>query len=110
MAQMAALAWLSLAFLVTSVIVGTTVTTLKTIVVWRSFRSLRHVVAGALEDILRKAADVENRVAKAGETAARLDAAVARLRGSTSRAEVLATAFGEVRASTRRTRGIVPRK
>jgi hypothetical protein len=110
MAQMGTLAWFALAFLATAVIVGTTVAILKTIRVWRSFRSLRHVVGGALEDILRKAADVESRVAKAGETAARLDAAVAQLRGSTSRAEVLATAFGEVRASTRRSRGIVPRK
>jgi hypothetical protein len=107
---MALLAWLALAFLVIAVIVGTTVTTLKTIRVWRSFRSLRGAVGGALDEILRKAADVENRVANAGDTAARLDAAVARLRGSTSRAEVLATAFGEVRASTRRARGIVPRK
>jgi hypothetical protein len=107
---MAILVWLALAFLVTAVIVGTTATTLKTIRVWRSFRSLRRAVAGALEEILRRAADVEDRLAKASDRAARLDAAVARLRGSTSRVEVLAAAFGEVRASTRRARGIVPRK
>jgi hypothetical protein len=107
---MPTLVWLALALLVISIIVGTTVTTLKTIRVWRSFRSLRHAVGGALEDILRKAADVENRLATAGDTAARLDGAVARLRRSTTTAGVLATAFGEVRASAGRARGIVPRK
>jgi hypothetical protein len=107
---MATVAWIGLALLLAAIVVGTTVTTMKTLRVWRSFRSLQRAIGGALDDILRKAADVENRVAQAGETAARLDAAVARLRGSTSRAEVLATAFGEVRASTRRARGVLPRK
>jgi len=107
---MATVAGIGLALLAVAVVIGSTVTILKTIRVWRSFRSLRRAVGGALEDILGKAADVENRLAGAGDTAARLDAAVARLRSSTSRAEVLATAFGEVRASAKRARGIVPRK
>jgi hypothetical protein len=107
---MATVAWIGLALLAAAFLIGSTVTILKTIRVWRSFRSLRRAVGSALEDISGKAADVENRLAAAGDTAARLDAAVARLRRSTSTAEVLATAFGEVRASAGRARRILPRK
>jgi hypothetical protein len=107
---MATVAWIGVALLAAGFVIGTTIISLKTIRLWRSFRSLRHAVGGALEDILRKAADVEARLAAAGDTAVRLDAAVARLRSSTSRAAVLATAFGEVRASARRARRVVPRK
>jgi hypothetical protein len=107
---MATVAWIGLALLAAAIVFGSTVITVKTFRLWRSFRSLQRAVADALGDIVRKATDVEDRLAGAGDSAARLDAAVARLRDSTSRAEVLATAFGELRASTRRARGVVPRK
>jgi hypothetical protein len=110
MAQMATVAWLSLAFVLVVVIVGLITTILRTIHTWRAFRSLKDALGGRLDDILRKTADMEARLAGAGERAARLEEALERLQRSRTRAMVLATAFGEVRASVGRVTGVVPKK
>jgi hypothetical protein len=53
---------------------------------------------------------MEERLAGAGERAARLDEALERLQRSRTRAAVLAAAFGEVRESVARVSAVVPKK
>jgi hypothetical protein len=102
--------WLALLLAVIVFVAGTTVTVVKTLRTWRGFRALTGAVGGRLDDILQKAADVERRLEAAGTTAERLDAAVARLKRSTTYGGVLAEALADVRASIGRVQASVPRK
>jgi hypothetical protein len=107
---MPTVAWLSLAFLLVVAIVGVLATILRTIHAWRAFRSLKAVLAGPLDEVLTKTAVMEERLAGAGERAARLEEALERLQRSRTRAAVLAAAFGEVRGSVSQVSGAVPKK
>jgi hypothetical protein len=107
---MATVAWLSLAFLLLVAIVGVLTTILRTIHAWRAFRSLKALLAGPVDEVLKKTAAMEERLAGAGERAARLDEALERLQRSRTRAAVLAAAFGEVRESVARVSAVVPKK
>jgi hypothetical protein len=102
--------WLALALALLVVVAGTTVTVVRTLRTWRVFRAFTGAIGGRLDDILQKAADVEERLEAAGTTAERLDAAVARLRRSTTYGGVLAEALADVRASIGRVQANVPRK
>ena len=107
---MPAFTWVALAVFVLAVVSGAVLTTLRTLAAWRAFRSLRRSVADGLDDMVQKVSDVEDRLVRAGRTAARLDEATARLRDSLATASVLASAAGETRSSIGRIRGVVPRK
>jgi len=107
---MATVAWLSLAFLLLVAIVGVITTILRTMHTWRAFRSLKSVLDGPLAEVMRKTEVMEERLAAAGERAARLDEALERLQRSRTRAAVLAAAFGEVRESVNRVGRVVPKK
>ena len=102
--------WAAFTLLLVVIVAGGAVTISRTISTLREFRSLRRTIGAGLDEILRRTADVERRLALAGEQAARLDAAVARLQGSRARAAVLAAAFADVRLSVMRLRGAFPRK
>jgi hypothetical protein len=102
--------WLALLFALIVLVAGTAVIVVRTLRTWRVFRAVTGAVGGRLDDILQKAADVEERLEAAGTTAERLDAAVARLRRSTTYGAVLAEALADVRASIGRVQANVPRK
>jgi len=102
--------WLALAFLLVVAAAGTTAAVLRTLRLWRSLRSLQRVLGAGFEDVLRRAGAVETRVAAAGSRAAKLDAAVARLRSSRARAAVLAQALAETRTTLAHARATLPRK
>jgi hypothetical protein len=107
---MPAFTWIALGVFVLTVLSGAILASVRTLAAWRAFQSLRRSVAGGLDDMVRKVADVEERLAHAGRTATRLDEATARLRDSLATASVLASAAGEARAPIERIRGVIPRK
>jgi len=107
---MPTVAWLSLAFLVLVAVLGLFTTILRTMHTWRAFRSLKNVLDGPLAEVMRKTEVMEERLAGAGERAARLEEALERLQRSRTRAAVLAAAFGEVRESVSRVSGAAPKK
>jgi hypothetical protein len=107
---MAAVAGLGLILLVAVITGGTALITMKTIDAWRAFRSLQQAMDAVLPDILRKTADVEERLAAVEGATVRLEEAVARLQTSTARAAVLADAFGEVQAASRGVRTTLLRR
>jgi len=102
--------WLALA--VFGVVVGaTTLFALsRGLAAWRAFRRLRRCIFDGLGDVSRRVTGVEQRLATAGETAARLDRARGELQESLATAAVLNGAFGEARAVVGRVTGLVPRK
>jgi hypothetical protein len=104
------LLWIALGFFVLVVAGGSVYVSMKTLEAWRAFRSLRRSVAGGLDDMVQKVADVEDRLVAASGTAARLDAATSRLHSSLAHGRVLAAAAADVRASLGRGRATVPRK
>ena len=75
---------------------------------WRSFKRLRHKVFDGLADVTRRAAQAERHLAEAGESAARLERANARLQQSFADARVLSAAFGEFRSTLARVTGLMP--
>jgi hypothetical protein len=105
---MALLALLALAFLVVVAVVGTVATVRRAMRLGRVFGSFQRVVGRAVDDTARRADALNVRIAEAGESSARLEAAVARLRESRRRALVLADAMREVRAAFRRGRAAFP--
>ncbi len=93
------------------VVVATTLFALgRGLAAWRAFRGLRRRVFDGLGDVSRRVAGIEQRLATARETAARLDRARDELQGSLATAAVLTSAFGETRALVGRVTGFMPRK
>jgi len=102
--------WLALA-VSGLVLVGTTLFALgRGLAAWRAFRRLRRRIFDGLDDVSRRVARIERRLATAGETVARLDQARGELQESLATASVLTAAFGEARAVVGRVTGLMPRK
>jgi hypothetical protein len=102
--------WLALAFLLAVAVVGTVVTVLRARDLRRTASSVSGVLGRGFDEVGRRTAALEARVAAAGESSAELDAALARLRASRARAVVLASAVAEARHPLARVRALVPRK
>jgi len=102
--------WLALAFLLVVAAVGTTVTVLRARGLWRTSSTVSGVLGRGFDEIGRRTAAVDARVAAAGESSAELDASLARLRESRAQAAVLAAALAETRDTVARARALVPRK
>jgi len=102
--------WICIAVLVLAVVGGSTLVTIRTLAAWRSFRALRGSVGRALDDMVQRLADVEQRLERVAGAGARLEEPTARLRESLAAASVLASAAAEARTYVRRVRAAVPRK
>jgi biopolymer transport protein ExbB/TolQ len=89
---------------------GLALVAVRALAAWRKFRRFRRTVLGRLGEISAELTKLEKRGTKAAESAARLDAARARLEASLKSASVLAGAAGETWSLIGRARGIVPTK
>jgi hypothetical protein len=89
---------------------GLTVLAVKALQTWRRFKRFRRTVLRRLGEVSAELSRLEKRSAKAAESAARLDAARARLEASLTAASVLAGAAGESWSLFGRIRGAVPSK
>lgn len=77
---------------------------------WRSLRRFRRKISDSVGDVTRRAAGIERHLGEAGAAVARLDRASAELQESLATAQVLASAFGEFRATLSQVTGLVPSK
>jgi hypothetical protein len=103
---MSNLAWLALAGSFVAVSAGIAFAVVRAVAAWRTFRSFRRLLGPQLDDVLRQAETAEGRLAGAGEKAAMLEGATARLRASLSTAAVLMAAARETRDRMRALRDI----
>jgi hypothetical protein len=90
--------------------VGLAAAVVRGLQAWRTFRRFRRTVFKRLGEIEAELAKVEQRSAKAAESAVRLNAARARLQESLATAAVITAAAGEASSLFGRARGIIPRK
>ncbi len=107
---MALLTSLALLFLVVALAVSLALVGLRALRAWRSFGSFSSAVASAVDDVLGRAAAVEEHAASVTAGAARLTAATERLQGSLAELSLLQDAAGEARATVARVTGVLPRK
>jgi hypothetical protein len=91
-------------------VAGTVLTVVKTLHLWRSFRSLQQALQRDLDATFLRVAGLELRLAASEASTARLEAAVARLKESQRRAKVLADELGDLFQSAQRARKLVPRR
>ncbi|MBV8396944.1 MAG: hypothetical protein JO064_11890 [Actinobacteria bacterium] len=68
---------------------------------WFTFRHFRRALGRRLGDVMRGVAGAEGRLARAGESAARLDRARIELQESIAVAQVMAASAGDARALLR---------
>jgi phage-related minor tail protein len=77
---------------------------------WRTFRRFRRKAIATVEAMNRHLDELEQRLADAGQSAARLERARGELQESLDSAAVLMNAVGEVRAAVGRITAFVPSK
>ncbi len=106
---MAWLPWVGLAVFLVATLAGLALAGVRGLATWRAFRSFERSLDKALVETTRLVDGIEPRVARATETAARLEEARARLQESIATAAVLLSALGEARALVRRVSAFVPR-
>jgi len=106
---MAALPWVGLIVFLVAIVGGIALAGVRGLGAWRTFRSFERSLDRAVADTTRLVDGIEPRVARATETAARLEEARTRLRESIATAAVLFAALGEARALVRRVSAFVPR-
>jgi chromosome segregation ATPase len=75
---------------------------------WRVLARSRNRFSGGLEEMDRRVAAMEQRMAKANESAARLEHAQAELQESIAAARAIADAAAEVRTTVRRALRLIP--
>ena len=92
-----------------AIVGGIAIAAIRGLAAWRTFRSFERSLDRMVADTTRLVDGVEPRVARASETAARLQEARERLEASVATAAVLFTALGEARALVRRVSAFVPR-
>jgi hypothetical protein len=95
------LAWSSLGVFVVAAGAGAAFAALHGLRAWRKLRSFQRAVGGSLADVTRGVAGAEARLARAGESAARLAQARRRLQESLATTALLAAAAGDARAALR---------
>ena len=105
---MALFAGLALVFLLVVAVVGTVSTLRRARRVAKEVRSSERVIGRAVDDAVRRATVLTEHLEETSEGAARLEAALARLRTSRARAAVLVAATREVRTAVRRVLAAVP--
>lgn len=91
----------SLVFFVVAAIGGTAFAALRGLRAWRALRRLQRTVGAGIVEVARGIDGAEARLARAGESAAKLDRARARLNESLAVFSVLAAAAGDARAALR---------
>ena len=106
---MALLPWAGLGVFVGAIAGGVALAGVRGLSAWRTFRSFEGRLERAMADTTRLLDGIEPRVARATETAAKLEEARARLQESIATAAVLFAALGEARALVRRVSAFVPR-
>ena len=104
------LLWLALAIAVGSVVGSLLYGTLRGLEAFRAFKRLSRSIGGEVDRIAEAAGGIERHLALASESGSRLDASLARLRGSRARLNVLTSALDDVRASVGRVTSVYPRK
>jgi len=80
---------------------GATFAALRGLGAWRELRSFQRALDDSLADVTRRVAGAEARLARAGESAARLARARRRLQESLATAGLLASAAGDARTALR---------
>ena len=103
------LPWVGLGIFLLAILAGIALAGVRGLETWRALRSLQRRLDRAVAETTRLIDGIEPRVARATDTAARLEEARARLQGSIAAASVLLAALGEATALLRRVTGFVPR-
>lgn len=106
---MAALPWIGLLVFLVAIAGGIAVAAVQALRAWRTLRSVQRRLERAGADVMRLLDGIEPRIERAGDTAASLEDARARLQQSLATAGVLFSALGEGRALIRRINIFVPR-
>ena len=94
---MPALAWASLGFLLVATVAGIAFAARRGLAAWRELRSFQGRLEPLLADVNARVATMEARVAAAPGSSARLEQAVAGLRGSLAEAALIADAVEDAR-------------
>jgi hypothetical protein len=96
-----AFVWISLAVLIVGAAGGVAFAGLHGLRAWRALRSFQGASAGGLLELTRGIEGAEERLARAEESAARLDRARGRLRQSVAAAALMAASAGDARSALR---------
>ncbi len=109
MASMASLPWITLAVFLVVIAGGMAFAGVRGLAAWRAFRSFERRFELAATETTRLLDGIEPRLAKAGDTATRLEEARSSLQESVASARVLFAAFDEAVALVGRVTAYVPR-
>jgi hypothetical protein len=102
--------WLSLAFLVAALALGTAFAVVRGLALWRLFKRTGGTFGDSLERIGQAAASIESRLAEANAGTQRLGEASARLRDARARLDVQRAAVREAGTQVGRLLWFVPRR
>ena len=102
--------WLALIFALVLTVAAAIYATLKGLEAFRAFKRLGRVVGSELDRITAATDEIERQLALAAASGTKLEAALARLRASRARLNVLTSALADVRAAVGRITAVVPRK
>jgi hypothetical protein len=110
MLGMALSTWISLLFLVVTLVGSIAFAASRALRAWRTFKRFSKTTSTAIEGVLETAAEAEQHAVAFTEGTQKLSAALARLSESRARLAVIQAAAGEARSSLSSLRGAVPRK
>jgi hypothetical protein len=102
--------WLALIVALVLTVSAAVYSTLRGVEAFRAFKQLGRTVGGELDRIEAATDRIERELALAAEGGTKLEAALARLRASRTRLNVLTSALADVRAAVGRITAVVPRK
>jgi len=102
--------WLALIIALVLTVASAIYVTLQGLEAFRAFKRLSRAIGGGLDRIATASGEIERHLALAAEGGTQLEAALARLRSSRARLNVLTSALADVRAAVGRVTAVVPRK
>lgn len=102
--------WLALIIALVLTVASAIYVTLQGLEAFRAFKRLSRAIGGGLDRIATASGEIERHLALAAESGTQLEAALARLRSSRARLNVLTSALADVRAAVGRVTAVVPRK
>ena len=98
---MPVLTWIALAVFIVAAFGGGVLAAVRGLRAWRALRRIQRTIGARMLEVARGIEGAESRLAAAGETAARLDRARARLQQSLATLSLLGAAAGDARGALR---------
>jgi hypothetical protein len=102
--------WIALGIAVVAILASAAYAAARGIGAWHDFRRLRRRAMDDLADLSRRGVFIEQHLAAAGESGARLQRASAELNESLAGMRTLVAALADVRATVARAAGLIQRK